>query len=46
MEVGDELYKEEGVAMSLFVVLSLATALVAWELFTTPMSWKSDGGVC
>ena len=34
------------IAMSLCGVLSLATALVAWELFTTPVSWKSSAGVC
>jgi hypothetical protein len=34
------------IAMSLCLVLSLATALVAWELVTTPISWKSSAGVC
>lgn len=34
------------IAMSLCGVLSLATALVAWELLTTPLSWESKAGIC
>ena len=34
------------IAMSLCGVLSLATALVAWELFTTPVSWESNPDLC
>ena len=34
------------IAMSLCGVLSLATALVVWELFTTPVSWESSPDVC
>ncbi|CAB9530031.1 Sulfite exporter TauE/SafE [Seminavis robusta] len=34
------------IALSLTGVLALATALVAWELLTTPLSLKSSGGVC
>ena len=34
------------IAMSLCGVLSLATALVVWELFTTPVSWESSPDLC
>lgn len=34
------------IAVSLYLVLALATMLVAWELVTTPMSWKSSAGIC
>jgi uncharacterized membrane protein YfcA len=34
------------IALSLCGVLGLATALVAWELVTTPVSFKSRAGIC
>ncbi|CAB9524455.1 Sulfite exporter TauE/SafE [Seminavis robusta] len=34
------------IAWSLCAVLALGTALVAWELVTTPLSFQSKGGIC
>ena len=34
------------IAMSLFLVLFIATLLVAWELLTTPVSWESTPDLC